>query len=570
MQATPHTEPRDPAEAGRIRKFCGDLASGLDNLRVADKVSGIAALLAVVMTLLAVMSIQAVRLQTEYRRALASSATTAINIERVNGLIYAIVMESRGIYMSTDPATVKRYADELLRRNRELGGVVAEWEQTVDFNDEGQFPAFKQRVVQFIDFRNELARRATRISPAAGREWGDNDANRALRSQLNVDLEAIARIYDARAALVADLADKTRMASWYLALLGLSGLLLTVLTVVVIRRSVIIALSDIAEATDSITARKIEIVIPHVARWDEIGHLARAVQNFRDAICRNLELEQLEIGSAMQRDTVTGQRDKLNDKYLETKWQLHAALDNMAQGLLMIDSKAKILMTNQRFRTMYQLPRDIVGPDCTLRDILTYRAEKGLFPGNIEEFMAAILSRIAKGKPSINELSLADGRVFRVSEQPMAGGGWVSTHEDFTEQRRAERILARTEQFLVTIIENIPEGIVAKDARNLRYVFVNRAAEKMIGMSRAEIIGKTARELFSAGAADLIERRDRHLLTQDQQLEAIVDTIDNPIRGRRTIAVRRLQVGGPDGESHLFVSMIEDRTDQANVANVAA
>jgi PAS domain S-box-containing protein len=184
--------------------------------------------------------------------------------------------------------------------------------------------------------------------------------------------------------------------------------------------------------------------------------------------------------------------------------------------------------------------------------------------------MAAILSRIATGKPSINEISLADGRVLRVSEQPMAGGGWVSTHEDFTEQRRAERTLARTEQFLVTIIENIPEGIVAKDARNLRYVFVNRAAEKMIGMSRAEIIGKTARELFPAGAADLIERRDRQLLTQDQQLEAMVDTIDNPIKGRRLIAVRRLQIGGPDGESHLLLSMIEDRTDQANVADVAA
>ena len=528
------------------------------------------ALLALVMTLLVVMSVQSVRLQAEYRRILATSATAAINIERVNGLIYAIMMESRGIYMSTDNAAVKPYADELVRRNRELAGVVGEWEHTVDFVDEGQFPAFRQRIFQFIDFRNELARRATTIGAAAAHEWAINNSGRPVRTALNKDLEAFARILAGRSMLVADLAEVTRMASWYLGLLGLGGLLLMVLTIVVVRRSVIGPLSDIAAATDSIAAGKIDIDIPHVARWDEIGHLARAVRNFRDATCRNLELEQLEIGTAKQRDTVTGQRDKLNDKYLETRWQLHAALDNMAQGLVMIDSKAKILMTNRRFRTMYQLPRDIIGPDCTLRDILTYRAEKGLFPGNIEEFMAAILSRIAKGKPSINEISLADGRVLRVSEQPMAGGGWVSTHEDFTEQRRAERTLARTEQFLVTIIENIPEGIVAKDARNLRYVFVNRAAEKMIGMSRAEIIGKTARELFPAGAADLIERRDRQLLTQDQQLEAMVDTIDNPIKGRRTIAVRRLQIGGPDGESHLLVSMIEDRTDQANVADVAA
>ncbi len=117
-----------------------------------------------------------------------------------------------------------------------------------------------------------------------------------------------------------------------------------------------------------------------------------------------------------------------------------------------------------------------------------------------------------------------------------------------------------------TIIENIPEGIIAKDARNLRYVFLNKAAEKMIGMSRTEIMGKTARELFSAEAAELIERRDRQLILQEQQLEPIVDTIDNPVRGRQTISVRRPQIGGPDGESHLFVSMVEDRTAQTGVA----
>ena len=148
----------------------------------------------------------------------------------------------------------------------------------------------------------------------------------------------------------------------------------------------------------------------------------------------------------------------------------------------------------------------------------------------------------------------------------MEGGGWVALHEDVTELRQGQRILERTEQFLVTVVENIPEGIVVKDARNLRYVFVNKAAETMIGMSRAEIMGKTARELFPVAAAELIERRDRELIERKQQAEVIVDTVDNPVRGRRTIAVRRLQVGGPDRDSHLFVSMVEDRTDQVGTA----
>jgi PAS domain S-box-containing protein len=569
MNAIPNAGPEAMPGGGSIRKIAVNFARRMDNLGVAEKIYGIVALLVILMTFLVVMSIQSVRLQTAYRHLLASSASAAINIERVNGLIYAIVMESRGIYMSTERTKVRQFGDELLKRNRELAEVVAGWEETVRFDDAAQFSAFKQRVIQFIEFRKELVRRATQISPAAGREWGDNDANRALRSQLNADLEAFARIYADRAGDVTELDGKSRYASWYLFALGLGALMLAALNVFVMRRYVIGPLSQITEATALIAAGKIELDIPFVSRTDEIGHLARAVRNFRDAACRNLELEQLEIGTAKQRDTAMGERDKLTDKYHATKWQLSAAINSMPQGMIMLDPAAKVLAVNDQYRKIYGLPPTIK-TGSSLQEILQHRAENGLFAGNVAGDLVAVVARIAKRQPSTDEISLGGGRVVSIRERPMDGGGVVAVHDDITEQRRSQRILERTEQFLATIIENVPQAIVAKDARNLRYVLVNRAAEAMIGMSRAEIMGKTARELFSAETAELIERRDRQLLGQEHQLDAIVDTVDNPVRGRRTVAIRRLQVGGPDRESHLFVSMIEDRTDQAILAGAAA
>jgi PAS domain S-box-containing protein len=567
MPATLHTEPLDPAMISRIWKSLRDHAP---NLRISEKISGIVGLKALVMTLLVVMSIQTVRLQGEYRRALAASATNAIDIGRINALIYAIVMESRGIYMSTDPATVSRYADELLKRNRELAGVIAEWENTGDFKDEAQFPAFKQRILQFIDFRNELVRRATLISPASGREWGDNDANRSLRIALNTDIEAFAKQLDDRALHVAELADRSQMASWYLALLGLCGILLTALNVIVVRRSVIAPLSDIAQATDSIAAGKTDIAIPHVMLWDEIGHLARAVRNFRDATDRNLKLEQLEIGTALQRDMALGQRDRMQEKYLETKWRLAAALNNMAQGLVMIDARGKVLITNRRYRTMYKLPAHIMGPDTTLRDTLAYRAEHGMFVGDIDKFVAVILDRVARGKPFVTEIAVPDGRLIRISEQPMDGGGWVATHEDFTEQRRAGRILERTERFLVTVLENVPVAIVAKDARTQRYTFVNKAAEKFLGLPRARIIGRSVRDLFPAETADMIERQDSDLLAGNQESIVVTRTVTTPNNGQRNVVVRRIRIAGQVGESHVLLNIIEDRTDQTAAADAAA
>jgi PAS domain S-box-containing protein len=536
-------------------------ARGTDTLSVAEKVYSIAGFLAIVTTFLLVMSIQTVRLQTTYRHMHATSAEAAINVGRINALIYAIVMESRGIYMSGDRSSMKPFADGLVRRNRDLAEAVKGLERTVGDDDAVQVASFRQRIAQFIEFRQELVRRGADISPAAAREWGDNDANRTLRNKLNSDLEALERIYGQRASEADGLANENRYAAAYLFALGLAALILAGLNVVVMRGSVVGALAEITQATDRIADGDVKSKVPHLGRHDEIGHLARAVQHFRDAVARIFELEELELGTAQARDAAMTERDKFNDKYQAKKWQLSAAINSMPQGLIMLDGKANVVAMNANYRQIYNLPETIQAGS-TLEEILEHRVKSGLFSGDIAKFLAAILDRIAKREPAANEIALNDGRIIKIYERPMDGGGWVSVQEDVTEQRQHERILERMERFLATIIENVAEGIIAKDARNLRYVFVNKAAEKMIGMSRGELIGKTARELFSPEAAELIERRDMQLLAQRQQLEPIIDTIDNPTRGRRVISARRVQIGGAGEESHMFVTMIEDRTEK--------
>ncbi|MDE5452439.1 HAMP domain-containing protein [Bradyrhizobium sp. CSA112] len=393
------------------------LAGWTSDLTVAEKIYGIAAGLMVETTVLMAMSIQSVRLQTGYRHLQASSAQAATNVGQVNGLIYAIVMESRGIYMSTDRVKVKQYGDELLKRSRELAGVMERWKETVRADDVEQFTAFKRRIDQFIDFRRELVRRAFEISPAAGREWRDNDANRALRTHLNNDLEALARIYNDRTTEAADLGDQGRYAAFYLFALGLGALMFAGFNVLVMRRSVVGPLHEITEATARIAAGNINSRIPHYSRGDEIGRLAYAVQNFRDAVSRNVELEELGAGTAKQRDAAMDERDKFNDKYQATKWQLTAAINSMPQGLIMFDGKAQVLALNDQYRKLYGLPATIKASS-SLEDILKHRVDSGLFEGDIKQYLAAIVDRIAKRQPTSYEINLSDGRVIKVYEPP--------------------------------------------------------------------------------------------------------------------------------------------------------
>ena len=120
----------------------------------------------------------------------------------MNGLIYAVVMESRGVYMSSDMATSKIYADGIRKFNQQIAKVVEDWKKSVRGDDAELFAMFSGRIAQFIDFRNELARLGTEVSPAAGRVWGDNDANRTVRKALNKDLEQLTQVYAKRATRV--------------------------------------------------------------------------------------------------------------------------------------------------------------------------------------------------------------------------------------------------------------------------------------------------------------------------------------------------------------------------------
>ena len=63
----------------------------------------------------------------------------------------------------------------------------------------------------------------------------------------------------------------------------------------------------------------------------------------------------------------------------------------------------------------------------------------------------------------------------------------------------------------------------------------------------------------------MIEQGDKRLIDGGVQLEPMVHAVETP-SGRRLRAVRRIPVRGPDGESRVFLSMIEDRTDWAREA----
>lgn len=259
-------------------------------LSLAAKLYAIFALIAVFTAAITALSDYNTRRNAELMEAVDTASRAALNVERVNSLVYAVVMESRGVYMSTDPAVVKKYGEGLLKFNERILAVVQSWQSLVRADDAEQFATFKKRIEQFVEFRKELVRRGVEINAAAGREWGDNDANREVRSALNKDLEALSKVYAERSKRLAQQADANHELAFVLTCLGGLALIVVIIGVLIISRSVARPLSVITATIKRVAEGDENVEVPHTNRGDEIGALARAIKIFQEAMDRNRNL----------------------------------------------------------------------------------------------------------------------------------------------------------------------------------------------------------------------------------------------------------------------------------------
>jgi diguanylate cyclase (GGDEF)-like protein/PAS domain S-box-containing protein len=238
--------------------------------------------------------------------------------------------------------------------------------------------------------------------------------------------------------------------------------------------------------------------------------------------------------------------------------QLDMALNSMRQGLALYDSDARLVLRNQRFQEMYNLSPEMTKPGCTLRDLLCRRKEVGTFTGDPDQYLMELVDY---GRVETKVVELPDGRMISVKNSPAPNGGWVSIHDDVTEQMRLKQERDRSQKFLNTIVENAPIPIFVKEASELRYVLVNRAAEKFCGLSRTEIIGKTTHDIFAKEEAALITAVDERLLRSDQA-SCVERQVHTPHNGVRSVVARKLVISEDGGKSRYVVGVIEDVTER--------
>ena len=142
---------------------------------------------------------------------------------------------------------------------------------------------------------------------------------------------------------------------------------------------------------------------------------------------------------------VGGLVQRQHQRLLGSQQALTATLQNISQGIMMVDAEGEVPVMNQRAVSLLDLPPDLVQMNPSFRDIVQWQVDNGEFgaPGRIDPGVLRFLETgdFASQNASF-ERTRPSGVVLEVRTEHLPDGGAVRTFTDITERRRNERALA--------------------------------------------------------------------------------------------------------------------------------
>ena len=142
--------------------------------------------------------------------------------------------------------------------------------------------------------------------------------------------------------------------------------------------------------------------------------------------------------------------------------------------------------------------------------------------------------------------------------------GFQCVVRDITRRKEAEEQIRRTNQFLDSMLENIPNTIFVKDAKDLSYIRFNKAGEKLMGRSSEELKGKTDYDLFPKEQADFFTKNDREVLKGRKGIDIPEEPV-NAHNGLRWVHTQKIPIYDNLGAPLYILGISEDITEKKKI-----
>ncbi|MCX7562302.1 PAS domain-containing hybrid sensor histidine kinase/response regulator [Xanthomonadaceae bacterium XH05] len=245
-------------------------------------------------------------------------------------------------------------------------------------------------------------------------------------------------------------------------------------------------------------------------------------------------------GTGMDLGEVVSLLDETSQELRFNRELLAATLENISQGISVVDADMRLVAWNRRYLEMFDYPDGMVYIGRPVADLIRWNAERGeCGPGEVETHVDKRVAYMRQGSPYVFERVRADGSVYEMRGRPMPAGGYVTTYSDVTDYKRVEHALIEANETLELRVrqrtEELTAAVEAQRAAKLEAEAANLSKTRFLaGASHDLLQPLNAARLFSSALAatpqpdpdarQLVERIDSALKNAEELLEGLLDT----------------------------------------------
>ena len=197
---------------------------------------------------------------------------------------------------------------------------------------------------------------------------------------------------------------------------------------------------------------------------------------------------------------------------------LEAALQNMSQGISVIDREQRLVAWNRRYAQMFGFPSDLLQVGRPIADLTRWALQRMPQRGQDERALDRRLAFMRAGTPHLTERVFPDGSIVEIRGNPMPGGGFVATYTDVTASRQAERELKQANE---TLEQRVAERTALLETAKREAEHANDAKSRFLTAIGHDLLQPLhAAQLFTdALSQQLSEQRQRDTALQVRGLD---------------------------------------------------
>jgi PAS domain S-box-containing protein len=158
-----------------------------------------------------------------------------------------------------------------------------------------------------------------------------------------------------------------------------------------------------------------------------------------------------------------------------TRAVMQTILDNMNDGVLLLDKDFSILFGNNQFKQSLLLPPDVAQPGNSCEEIIRFQAKRGDF-GPTDDLDGLVHRRrtmmLTPGGVRFDRKTVS-GRHIEFNYKPLADGGLLGVHRDISDLKEREEALALARGVMQSVLDNMSDGVTLFDSE-FRCKFVNQ------------------------------------------------------------------------------------------------